>query len=137
MKINDVGFFVVFFIVAFVWKYEVPYDTFSTIYQVLGTMFSICIAIVVNLFGVRNEKYLSSIRENIKNIRDKFSFYFVLSSFGYILTRVLKDNHVEFMFNYNLFFFFINCYSMVYFIRNFLSIQNLSEEIQDRLNREK
>lgn len=114
----------------------------STLYNTIGIVFAIGMGLIVtfSITGVENKNYISSIRKNIKQVRQKFILLFSICTFLFIC----KDNvpHKEIysidyyiiVSNFILLFF---VFSIVYFIINFIRLQNLNNDIFDRLLEEK
>ena len=61
---------------------NLPVDTFviPTLYNAMSIVFSVGMGLIVtfSLEGVKNEKYIKDIRDNIKQIRNKFILLFIL-----------------------------------------------------------
>lgn len=119
----------------------------STIFNVSGIMFSLGLGLIVtfNINGVKNKKFIASIRESLGNVRNSFIKYFAVAVVCYILDEVLKSHGVEtlnftirtqsFSVNWSIFFSTIMFYSIIYFVFNFLEVQRLNNDIFDELNK--
>ncbi|PWD85807.1 hypothetical protein DC081_06500 [Ignatzschineria cameli] len=117
----------------------------STIFTINGIMFSIGLGIVsnFNLQGIRRWDYIATIRKNINLVRNSFISFFSVSSFSFILVNLLSDDVFYHYDRFNLtldlkdiltiFSLFVMVYSIIYFIYNFIKIQDLSQSIFDRI----
>lgn len=117
----------------------------STIFTINGIMFSIGLGIVsnFNLQGIRRKEYITTIRKNINLVRNSFIRFFSVSSLSFILVSFAsKDavyNYERFNLTFNfkdiatMFSLLIMTYSIIYFIYNFIKIQDLSQSIFDRI----
>lgn len=97
--------------------------------------------VTFRLDGIKNLSYIRNIRSNIKYLQKVFILYFTVSTISYISYQ--KVPIYEFM-SYintsiiaNLFTICFIVFSMVYFVINFLAIPKLSEDIFDKINKEK
>ncbi len=117
----------------------------STLYSVCGIMFSIGLGLIVtfNMAGVRNKGYIKKIRKSLLVIRNSFLRYFTISTFCLILNEYLKDfeftwefKSIVWKFSPSMLFFLLIIYSIVFFIINFLSVQELGHDIYDKVNEE-
>lgn len=117
----------------------------STIFTINGIMFSIGLGIVsnFNLQGIRRWDYIATIRKNINLVRNSFISFFSVSSLSFILVNLLSDDVSYYYDRFNLtldlkdiltiFSLFVMAYSIIYFIYNFIKIQDLSQSIFDRI----
>lgn len=117
----------------------------STLYSVCGIMFSIGLGLIVtfNMAGVRNKGYIKKIRKSLLVIRNSFLRYFTISTFCLILNEYLKGfefawefKSIVLKFSPSMLFFLLIIYSIVFFIINFLSVQELGHDIYDKVNEE-
>lgn len=115
----------------------------NTIYTVAGIMFSIGMGIICTFSPdkVKNKDFFLSIRSNINTVRNSFIFYFSLISGGFLLYQGFPD--LEWSFAYKRFELTLSIslltavlivISIVYFILNFLAIQQLNLDISERVN---
>lgn len=125
----------------------------NTIYTVSSIMFSIGLGLIVtfNLQGVKNKTYIKKIRQNLKNVRNKYILYFSISTICLIIDKYFRDmdntivkesiislnltDTFKLSFNIAIFLSLLTFYSIIYFIVNFLTIQKLNEDIFDKLNK--
>lgn len=135
-------FFILFIVLSFFWSLEVSDNTISTMYTVAGIMFSIAMSLLVtsNTVGIRNNSIKQEIRYNMRIARNNFIFWFALDTFIYIFSTVeLQEFTVRdysFKFNSSLFSVCSIVFSIFYFIVNFIQIQKLNRDIEDRLDNE-
>ncbi len=117
----------------------------GTFYSVSGIMFSIGLGLAVNfdISSLQNEEYIKKIRENINIVKNHFFLYFASSTVCYILSNtiiedlkfIIREN--EFNINFDVFYLIVVLFSIIYFTINFLEIQNLKNDIIDRIREEK
>lgn len=121
----------------------------STIFTINGIMFSIGLGLIsnFNLQGIKKKSYLRDIRKNISSVRNSFIWLFVLSAASFILTNFFKavqlyngdfsywgyDFSLSIKFDIAIFSLLFMSFSILYFIYNFIEIQNLNDEIVDRI----
>ncbi|MDY3344327.1 hypothetical protein PG593_04435 [Riemerella anatipestifer] len=119
----------------------------STLYTIVGIMFSIALGLLVtfNLQGITNKSLIIKLRENIRSVRVSYIKYFSISTFFYILEKLLKDNDksnwciatfkgIRLETNFSVFTMLFMIYSIVYFIINFIAMQNLNDDLYDEIN---
>lgn len=124
----------------------------NTIYTVSGIMFSIGLGLIVtfNIQGIKNKTYIKKIRQNLKDVRNTYILYFTISTICFVIDKYLRevDNAIikgsiisinltsSFILNFNVAVFLglLMFYSILYFIINFLAIQDLNDDIFDKLN---
>lgn len=133
--------------------YPVHLDTFfvSTLYTVVGIMFSIGLSLVVtfNIGNVKNPSYIRHIRNNIRKIRNNFILYFLSSTICYItnyyIEELLKKQVTKYFvlfhikasniqFDFSLLASIVILYSIAYIIVNFIAMQKLNDELFDKTN---
>nr|DAE94298.1 MAG TPA: hypothetical protein [Caudoviricetes sp.] len=118
-------------------------QTISSLYNVLGIIFSIGMGLLVTfrLDGIKNLSYIRNIRGNIKYLQKVFILYFTVSTISYISYQEVPIyefmSYINTSIIANLFTICFIVFSMVYFVINFLAIQKLSEDIFDKINKEK
>lgn len=115
-------------------------STVSTLYTVSGIMFSIGMSLIVTTSAsdIKNKNYRKGIRTEIKSVRDKFIMCFALISLIYVFLPINEPESCFVIYkviqlNYSHLLICIMLYSIIYFIRNFLAIQQLKDEIEDAL----
>ena len=118
-------------------------DIISTLFNTIGIVFSIGMGLIVtfSITGVENEDYILSIRKNIKKIRQRFITLFSICTILFIckdnIFQKITYGDVNFSniaLNFILSFFI---FSIFYFIVNFIRLQNLNNDIFDRILQEK
>lgn len=115
-------------------------DVSNTLFTIVGIMFSIgmSIAVTSNTSVVVNRKIRKSIRDEINRIRDLFISCFSIVAIIYVLNIIFKNWTLEVLgykiFNLEVLQLIIQLYSIVYFIVNFKSLQNLNNQIGDAMN---
>lgn len=119
---------------------KVEKDVSNTLFTVVGIMFSIgmSIGITFNTSVVTNKNIRNNIRDEINRIRDLFISCFAVVTGIYVLnilfekwTFRISDKQV---FCLGIFQMIVQLYSIVYFIVNFKSLQNLNNQIGDLIN---
>lgn len=114
----------------------------STIFNIIGIVFSIGMGLIVtfSISGVENRSYILIIRNNVRQVRQRFIVLFSICTFLFICDDnipqhiLYKINLAQLSSNFTLSFFIL---SIVYFIINFIRLQNLNNDIFDRLLQEK
>jgi len=114
----------------------------STIFNIIGIVFSIGMGLIVtfSISGVENRSYILIIRNNVRQVRQRFIVLFSICTFLFICDDnipqhiLYKINLARLSSNFTLSFFIL---SIVYFIINFIRLQNLNNDIFDRLLQEK
>ena len=115
-------------------------DVSNTLFTIVGIMFSIgmSIAVTSNTSVVVNRKIRKSIRDEINRIRDLFISCFSIVAIIYVLNIIFKSWTLEVLgykiFNLEVLQLIIQLYSIVYFIVNFKSLQNLNNQIGDAMS---
>lgn len=124
-------------------------DTLSTLYTVSGIMFSIGMSLTVisNTSGIKNKDVRIEIRREIKRVRNNFIYCFSIATLLYILfissttesgllemSYSLLVDSIRFKSSSMLAVYLV--YSIIYFIINFIAIQNFNESIEEELNKE-
>jgi len=107
----------------------------GTLYSVSGIVFSIGMGLIIsfNLGGVRESDHIFFIRKNLTQVRKSFIIEFALSTFFYISHPYLPDiefSYIKFIWTY--FSALLILSSITYFVKNFIAIQHLKDEIFDR-----
>lgn len=120
----------------------VPSASFlNTIYTIAGIMFSIGMGLICtfNLDRIKNPKFYKVFKKNIIDVRNLYIAYFGVISFGYILYQLFPNLETNFAIKeinivVNLAYIevAITVLSIIYFIKNFIAIQKLSFEINEK-----
>ena len=112
----------------------------NTLFTIVGIMFSIGLSIAVtsNTSVVVNRKIRNSLRDEINRIRNLFISCFSIVAFIYVLNIIFTNWTLEVwgykIFNLEVCQLIIQLYSITYFIVNFMSLQNLNNQIGDAMN---
>ncbi|SMP09060.1 hypothetical protein SAMN06264346_10223 [Chryseobacterium profundimaris] len=119
----------------------------NTLYTVLGIMFSIGLGLVVtfNLGGIKNRRFITGIRRNLRTIRSLYILYFTISTVLYLVESQLKSANsniikivqyvkLQITFDFSTFTVCFLFYSIFYCIINLIDLQKLSESIFDETN---
>lgn len=125
--------------------FEISVETniISTLFNTIGIVFSIGMGLIVtfSINGVENEDYILAIRKNIKKIRQRFITLFSICTILFICKDSIFQkitysgvNFSNIALNFILSFFI---FSIFYFIVNFILLQNLNNDIFDRILQEK
>lgn len=137
-------FFGIIVILGFFIKIEIPSTIVNTLYTVVGIMFSVGIGLVVsfNLHGIVNKKFIKRLRENLEKVRNRYILFLALSTIAFLVFECLCSPIVKFsLWKFNLFYNFsipaigVLLYSISYFVINFNSIQKLSDQVFDEVNK--
>ena len=121
---------------------EIGENVSNTLFTIVGIMFSIgmSIAVTSNTSVVVNRKIRNSLRDEINRIRNLFISCFSIVSFIYVLNIIFTNWTLEVwgykIFNLEVCQLIIQLYSIAYFIVNFMSLQNLNNQIGDAMNEE-
>lgn len=135
---------VILFIFSTILAIFIPYGSnigfLGSIYGVSGILFSIGISLIVtfSLQGIKTKTYIQKLRKQLKYVRNTFILYFTISTIIYILslhiTKPVKFHIlIDLEFSFFVFASTSILFSVIYFIVNFISVQNLKDEVFDRL----
>lgn len=119
---------------------EIGENVSNTLFTIVGIMFSIgmSIAVTSNTSVVVNRKIRNSLRDEINRIRNLFISCFSIVAFIYVLNIIFTNWTLEVwgykIFNLEVCQLIIQLYSTTYFIVNFMSLQNLNNQIGDAMN---
>lgn len=109
----------------------------STLYAVAGIMFSIGMSIVVtsSLAGIRNDETRERIRRALDRVRNMSIIVFLLVSALYMLVSGTSQGCAfgPLRFDYAAFVAMTLALAIVYYIVNFLDIQQLNRKISEAL----
>ncbi len=110
-----------------------------TIYTLSGIMFSIGMGIVCtfNPSPIKNKQIFQRIKVNIANVRNSFMVYFSLSTVTFLVSQMFNRNCISvadftIIFDPKIFALSFSLVGIIYFIINFLTIQNLIFDIAER-----
>jgi hypothetical protein len=119
-------------------------DYINTIYTVSGIMFSIGMGVVctMNPDSIKNPHIYNTIRTNIIVVRNTYLLYFgIISSLYFISQLVSEPRYKWHVFSYSitldLYYLCIafNILSIIYYIVNFIEIQQLNFDISDEIKK--
>ena len=119
---------------------EIGENVFNTLFSIVGIMFSLgmSLAVTSNTSFVVNRKIRNSLRDEINRIRNLFISCFSIVSFIYVLNIIFTNWTLEVwgykIFNLEVCQLIIQLYSIAYFIVNFMSLQDLNNQIGDAMN---
>lgn len=128
---------------------EVKDGTLNIFYALVGVIFSVGMSLIISFNGsaIENAELRAEIRTNVHDIRNNFLAIFLISSALYCAYSLLSDNlHViktkpcegiSIHFTWSLSVLMFHIYSMVALISNYIDIQRLYENIEDRIIRER
>lgn len=124
-------------------EFSVEINIISTLYNTIGIVFAIGMGLIVtfSINGVENKDYILNIRKNIRQVRQKFIILFSICTLLFICTDNINHDMIYSGINFSIIvsnfvlLFFI--FSIIYFIVNFIRLQNLNNDIYDRLLQEK
>lgn len=146
MKIKQIIIFVIIIGLSFVVKQDISKDITSTLFTVMGIMFSVGMGLIVsfNFQGIKNEKFVIKFRESLNSVRNNFITYFIISIIFFILNQVISKNTIDLItikdfqisINLGLATNLIIIYAISYYIINFSKIQKLGYDIFDNLNKD-
>lgn len=114
----------------------------ATLYTVSGIMFSIGMSLVITFktSDVKNDKMRNSIRADIVSVRDSFIACFSVITLLFILLPSGDNNSLVLYkcmcLKYSHLLVITFFCSIIYFVRNYLDMQKLNLEIEDKINQE-
>lgn len=115
-------------------------EPLSVVYTVIGIMFSIAMSQLMSFsfVDVENQDYIDRYRCQLSSIRTIFIVLFVISTILFLLLPYDWKFHWKiFKFDAWAFECVSFCYSLVYFIVNFISLVKLKDEIEDDVRKSK
>lgn len=123
--------------------------TLNILYGVIGVLFSVGMSLIIafNSSNIVNPDLKVQLRENMHKVRNNFLFIFFFCSLYYIGFSLLKDEwkQIDIVKNENMHFYctwamsvlsFL-VYSVIALISNYIQIQQLYEDIEDKIHQEK
>lgn len=124
---------------------EVKDSTLTIFYALVGVIFSVGMSLIISFNGsaIGNAGLRSEIRSSVHDIRNNFLTVFLISSALYCAYSLLSDDwqvkdislnesitiHLTWSFSVLLF----HIYSMIALISNYVEIQKLYEDIEDKI----
>ena len=113
-------------------------NTISTLYTISGIMFSIGMSLIVtsNTSDVKNLRMKKAIRRKMKEISNKYLFFFAFISILYVLfySKISCEPiciYKNIILNYSDLLVLMVSYSIFYFTINFLALRKLNAQIED------
>lgn len=109
----------------------------STLYTVAGVVFSVGMSIAISpkTNEVTNVSVKLRIRESYKYARDSFIAYFAIDTLLFVLSELELCPRIHEIFSVSCAIFTL--ISVGYFVYNFIQLQKLGDEIEDRILKEK
>lgn len=127
---------------------QVKDTTLTIFYGLIGVIFSVGMSLIISFNGsaILNKEFKEEIRGNVHEIRNNFLFIFLLCSALYVVYSVLPDSrhllkwkpteNISVHFTWSLSVLLYHIYSMIALISNYIEIQKLYEDIEDRIAKE-
>ena len=127
---------------------QVKDATLTIFYGLVGVIFSVGMSLIISFNGsaILNKEFKDEIRSNVHEIRDNFLIIFLLCSALYVVYSLLPDNwqllkwkpseDISIHFTWSLSILLYHIYSMIALISNYIEIQKLYEDIEDRIAKE-
>lgn len=128
---------------------EVKDGTLTIFYALVGVIFSVGMSLIISFHGsaIENAELRTEIRTNVHDIRNNFLTVFLISSALYCAYSLLSDDlqiikinpyeGISIQFTWSLSVLLFHIYSMIALISNYIDIQKLYENIEDRIIRER
>jgi len=123
--------------------------TLNILYGIFGVLFSVGMSLIIAFNGsnIVNPNLKTQLRNNMHNVRNNFLFIFFICSLFYIGYSLLKDDwkRIEIVKNNDMHIYCtwsmsvlsILIYSIIALIGNYVQIQQLYEDIEDKIQEEK
>lgn len=121
-------------------------DVLSTIYTVIGIMFSIALSLIVtfSLQGIRSRGSIESLRYKLKILRKRHIVNFAIDTSLFLTFTMLNNKGLEMAsitikgvsitLNFALVILVLLVSSVFYYVMNFINIQKLNDKIFNELN---
>lgn len=134
--------------------FTIPNIVINTLFTIIGIVFGIGFSLFISSSykNVERDDNKKAMRQNLHNIRDRFVFYFFVSTIFYLLysllTRETILNSLEYLAKIlqweqdNVLYRFVNCFhlsttvltvlciSLLTFVRSYNNLQKLNEDIE-------
>lgn len=109
----------------------------NTLYTVAGVIFSVGMSLTISpkTEKVTNPEWRKKIRASYLNIRNSFLLLFIISTLVYIIPEAVQSKNLSSLFK-NLCALFL-LISICYYTYNFVRLQRLGEDIEDKILKEK
>ena len=127
---------------------QVKDATLTIFYGLIGVIFSVGMSLIISFNGsaILNKDFKDEIRSNVHEIRNNFLFIFLLCSALYVVYSLLPErwqllkwnpsDNISIHFTWSLSVLLYHIYSMIALISNYIEIQRLYEDIEDRIAKE-
>ena len=115
----------------------VPSGVLGTLYTVSGVIFSVGMSITIapKTNGVSNVKMRGAIRASYLKVRNSFIYLFGIDTVLFIVAEGFEISQLPSFLD--VFCALFSIVSVIYFIYNFIKLQELGEEIEDQVLKEK
>ena len=123
--------------------------TLNILYGIIGVLFSVGMSLIIAFNGSKivNPDLKEQLRENMHNVRNNFLIIFFFCSFYYIgfsllndewkQTNIVKNKNIHIYCTWAMSVLSILVYSIIALINNYIQIQQLYEDIEDKIQQEK
>lgn len=123
--------------------------TLNILYGLIGVLFSVAMSLIIAFDGskIRNSNLKKSIRDSIHDTRNNFLVIFAASSIFFVVYSLLPNSlqHViwlkigafELSSTWSVSILFFLLYTIIVLIYNYIDLQQLYEDIEDKLIEEK
>jgi hypothetical protein len=111
-------------------------DVFSELYMIIGIMFPIALSqIMAFSFGeIENDTFVKRYRDQLKIIRGVFIILFIVSTIIFLIKSERHCFQLKFLrFDNQCLYIVFYIFCLYYYIRNFISLVQLKDEIEDEL----
>lgn len=125
------------FVLSFFINTVVPETLLSTLYTVAGVVFSVGMSIAISpkTDEVTNAEMKRRIRYSYKTVRNSFIAFFGIDTLLFVLSDIFACGKAHNVLSMSCVIFML--ISVMYFVFNFIQLQNLSDEIEDQILKEK
>ena len=122
--------------------------TLNILYGIIGVLFSVGMSLIIAFNGsnIVNSELKKELRDNMHKVRNNFLFIFFICSLFYVGFSLLKKEwkQIDIFKNENIHIYCtwamsvlsILVYSIIALINNYIQIQQLYEDIEDRIHQE-
>lgn len=135
--------------------FTIPNVVVNTFYTIIGIVFGIGFSLFISSSykEVERDDYRECMRKNLHNIRDRFVFYFIVSTIFYLLFSILDRKSIMMLLdsltipselvNKEAFYWFVNhfhlstttmsilCYTLLTYIYSYNNLQQLNEDLDE------
>lgn len=130
--------------------YHFSWDNVTTLYTIVGIVFSVGMSLIISVStrDVKNKEAKKGIRRKIENVTYSYIFSFGLASLLFIILDIRNNVVPEeqprtieliryLVFWKSDFMVLTLCLYILFYIGNFLAIQDMNREIEDRIDKER